>query len=630
MTSGLRGVFNSLNQDLFEHNGGSKKHYEANLICGVLHEDELFLGRVGSSIALYRHEGDSHQFPTEFSNDESLFGPPLGVQPVPELKMTRYAVGSGSRLILADSRLADFSIDKMNGALMMAEIGDVLLGFKDLEPRQLSLLAVEFVPPEAPSPAFVKDTRPSTRHNPQPAVPVIAPTPEPAASTTENEPAKRRRGDSILIAQMKRLGGGLALLVAGFLGGINRILDRVIPPPAEGGRGWLRTTTATGIAVLIPIAIVGLVMAVVLGRAGESEFEFCVEGSNKLSNIARSINSGDRAGVLAAWNGVIAKVDQCNDMRPEGDPSLAALVQEAQRVIDALYQVSRRPTFVVDSFTGASLNRMVLQGLDMYVLDGQNQLVYRVTLDTDGRSVVPNSRVVVPGMRLGALVGEFRVGRMVDILWSEEEALIMALDETGLLIECSPRFLQDCAAQRLLASERWGNPIKMTFWQGRLYILDPGANQIWRYDNSGGIFSSPIEYFAGDARPDISAAVGFGIDGAGVVYILNASGEISKWTGGKQTSFGYASFPEGQILNSADALFLSADPLSQGLYIVSRTNRTIYETSLAGTWVASYRAQNEDDFAGLTSVFAEATQQIVYTLSGNSIFAFDRTQTATP
>jgi hypothetical protein len=69
---------------------------------------------------------------------------------------------------------------------------------------------------------------------------------------------------------------------------------------------------------------------------------------------------------------------------------------------------------------------------------------------------------------------------------------------------------------------------------------------------------------------------------------------------------------------------LNRDPIGQALYMVSRNSRTVYETSLAGTFFNSYRAENESDFAGLSGVVADANQQVIYVLSGNSLFVFEK------
>ena len=624
VTSGLRTIFNSLNEDLTEHNSSGKRHYEANLLCAVLKENELFLARAGSSVAIYQHNGESFFFPTEFTNEDLIFGPPLGVQPVPDIKMTRHPVNEGSRLLMGDSRLVDLDSAKTTAALYAADISDVLGAIKNLVTNQIMLTGVEFVSPEFPSPESVKDTRTSSRQGTA-SVTTTSENPDSAKSVNASpqDPVQPRRSGSLLGAKIKLFLSKIALFLAGLLGGLNRLLDRILPPPQEGKKNWFRTSTAAAIATLIPILIVGVVVVLGVGLAGESEFEVCVEQANKTAQVARSISSSDRNGVLAAWNATISKVSECNQLRA-GDPSLAALIREGQDVIDRLTQVERRQAQLVKALPNAELTRVVLQGLDLYVLDAQNQRVYRVTLDSDGRSA-PGSPQPIAAMRFGAVIGEYRVDRLVDITWSQDSTQIVALDQSGLLIECSPRFLQDCRWQKLPASERWVNPIKMTLWQGRLYLLDPRANQGWRYDSTGGSFaSSPIEYFSGEARPNITTATGFGIDDKGVVYILTVDGQITKWISGASTPFTFANFPPGQQLTNADSFSLNTDPIGQGILITNRLIRTIYETTLAGTWVASYQVFNEDDFAGLTVAVSDANQQVIYALSGNSIFVLEK------
>jgi hypothetical protein len=271
-----------------------------------------------------------------------------------------------------------------------------------------------------------------------------------------------------------------------------------------------------------------------------------------------------------------------------------------------------------------------LQGQDLYVLDAQNQLVQRIALKTnDDGTVEAASTEPMTAMRRGAVIGQYRVSDLVDIVWSDDTTQITALDKQGLLIQCSPRFRQDCQVQKLLRAESWVSPIKMELWEGRLYILDPGANQIWRYDSTGGSFaSSPIEYFAGDVRPQIQNAVGFGIYSSGTtggsIFILTADGITTKWLGGKQTAFVYAGFPDGQQLAGADSFYLNPDPIGQGLFITQRSSRTIFETSLSGTWFGSYQVYEEDNFAALNAVVADANLQIIYALSGNSVFTIDQ------
>jgi hypothetical protein len=93
---------------------------------------------------------------------------------------------------------------------------------------------------------------------------------------------------------------------------------------------------------------------------------------------------------------------------------------------------------------------------------------------------------------------------------------------------------------------------------------------------------------------------------------------------GELQPFAFVNFPENQTFNSANAMFLNSSLVFPGIYLVSQANGTIYETTLAGTFSNSYRAFEEDQFAGLTNVVADESKGVVYALSGNSILAFKK------
>jgi hypothetical protein len=383
--------------------------------------------------------------------------------------------------------------------------------------------------------------------------------------------------------------------------------------------------------VLLPVLLVVLVLMMWLGGTGQSEFELCVASADEGASTARSISSADVNGVLAAWNAVLITVDRCNSIRGETDPHMASLAREGQSIIDRLNRVDRREMTPVEAFPNASLSSIVMRGEDLYTLDSRNGQVYRVTLRGDGMSIVPNSRQPISRMRTGAHVDQFVISDIIDIAWAQDGSglsqanVLVALDRNGVIMEYSPTFLNQ-AAQRLLGSERWENPIKITIWQGRLYILDPLADttgQIWRYTPSGGLFSSaPQEYFTGDRRPNINAAVDFGIDANGRIYVLYSDGVITVFNGGQVEPFSYGGMPDTQTLTSAYSMFLNTDPINAGIYITNRSNRSIVATSLAGTFYNSYRSFDEALFDSLSDVVADESKGIVYAISGNSILAF--------
>jgi hypothetical protein len=165
----------------------------------------------------------------------------------------------------------------------------------------------------------------------------------------------------------------------------------------------------------------------------------------------------------------------------------------------------------------------------------------------------------------------------------------------------------------------------MHFWRGRLYLLDPAANQLWRYDPSGGAYpNTPIEYFVGEGRPDIRGGVDFAIDAEGTVFILTSGGEMLTYTSGTRDSFDFANFPEQESLTGVSSMFLSTNPTDLMIYYVNPTNRTIFQTTHSGAFAYSYRAENEAQFAQVADVVVDANKRIMYVLSGNSVLALRR------
>lgn len=628
VTSGVRTVFNSINENLYQHNeSASNRPYEAHMICAILHSGDIFLARVGGGVAILQSTISTQVFPSSFDNDEALYGPPLGVQPVPDIKMAHYRLQNGARLVLADNNLADVDMSEMETTLGRSNLGEVLLGFKMLVQSNLTMLAVEFVPPDAPDSVSVRSgqsTRPEAVSTPR----ALDPVPAAAAATGA---ARSRQNAPLPGYKIQRGASAVALKLADSMDTIGNVVERIGEGAAEQP-GRMATFLSNGSTVLIPIALVIMVVVLWLSGTGASEFEMCVTEANDAAELARGIASNDVTGTLAAWNALLLTVERCNEISPDGarDVQLAALTREGQSIIDSLNQINRREVIPIEAFPNATLTRGVLRGEDLYVLDNGNDQVYRVTLTEDGRSMVANTRQPIATMRRGAAVGQYTIGDIIDITWSEtgtglsQGNVLLALDNNGVLVEYSPTFLAR-GVQKLLGTEQWQNPSRMAMWQGRLYILDPGADQIWRYDPSGGVFpGAPIEYFTGTQRPTLANAVDFGIDDSGRVYILFQDGVIAMFRSGEELRFGFAGFPPNQQIETAESMFLNTNPVSPGIYITDRANRTVFETSMAGTFISSYRSFTESDFDLLADVVADESKRMVYVMSGNSILGFPK------
>ena len=148
----------------------------------------------------------------------------------------------------------------------------------------------------------------------------------------------------------------------------------------------------------------------------KTDFEQCLNELLETVDLARSIDSADRRGVMAAWNAALLLVDECEELRP-GDPTVQAMRDASQDVMDALNNIKRRPATPLASFENASITRIRLQGLDLYALDATNDLVYRVKINGEGTGVVLQEPI--PNMRRGATVDGLTVGNIVDVAFDD-------------------------------------------------------------------------------------------------------------------------------------------------------------------------------------------------------------------
>lgn len=617
VTAGLRTLLNNLNDNLYRHNLQNETRFEAWMLCAVLHGSDVFLARVGGGAALLQVDDHISPFPAEAEGGFAPPGLPLGAQAEPDVRMTHYTLSSGARLVMGDSNFEellrvedDGSMDALDGD----DLAQVILGFRRLTRDSLSLMAVEFVPPEAPSAVAAREAL-SSRREAQ----------APQAEAPEAQPV------GIAGGQVRRSAGSAALRLADGMDRLGNVVERIAGREGDPEASRLARLANTGSIVLIPIAVVLLALVMWLGGAGSSEYERCVEEAWQGARLARNIASADVSGTLSGWAAVQTTVERCTAMRPEEvDVALVELRREGQAIVDRLNDIERREIFVVEAFPNAILTDVVLRGDDLYVLDSANQQVYRITLNESGLGIVPGSRQPVATMRRGAQVDLFTIDTLVGLTWSEDGSglsqnnVLLALDEAGVLVEYSPTFLAR-GVQGLLGTEQWRTPKRVTSWRGRMYILDPGAEQIWRYDPLSGAFAgAPIGYFAGANRPLLAQAVDFAIDDSGRVYVLFSDGVIALFRAGEEIRFGYAGFPPGQELRHADAMFLNTDPVAPAIYIVDRESRTIFETSLAGTFINSYRTFDETLFASLAGIAVDESRNLMYVLSGNSVLAFNK------
>ena len=619
VTIALRTMFQLVNRNLYEHNlehaEGGGQQFETSMITAVLHEDDMYVARVGPVISVLQTAGLTLTFPEDLTDDEPLFSVPLGLLPEPEISMVRYGVNAGSRLVLSDGNLSDIPGDRLTSIMLENDIEKVLGGMRRTIKIQSQLMLVELVPPEYDGPILAAPGESSHEIGLRLKEARLQLDAEADAAQWQLP----RRGDfgSILRWGLARLAGR----VAGVLLLLGELLQRIFPLPATATSRRASGGTLFLTVLLIPLLIVSIVVLSWVSNLGETEFEQCLGRLQETARLAQSIDTSNRRSVTSAWNAAIQVADACDLMRP-GDPSVSRMRSEAQTLIDTINNVKRREAVPLINFEDASISRLRIQGTDLYALDGRNDQVYHIKLSDNGREALQDEPVAK--MRLGATHQGITIGQITDIAFDDHSGDIAMLDENGTLLRCAPQFVFTCDVQRILESQSWQRPAAMTIWDRKLYILDSEEGQIWRYDPSGSTYvSAPREYFAGSARPNLRNVADFTIAGDGHLYLLYHDGVMKRYFGGSEVAFTFSGFNEGSepSVVQTEGLYLNDSPFAPGFFLISRGTRTIFETTAAGTFMDSYQAFDQQKLELMSAVVAYPEQNILYVASGNTIFS---------
>ncbi|MBN1963913.1 MAG: hypothetical protein JW910_04670 [Anaerolineae bacterium] len=666
--TGLQTTLASINHDLWTHNQAyPRKPFYADIVCLVLRGEDIYVARAGGGLLLLWQEGGFEVFPLDMQP-----GPPLGNAADAVLKVAHYPVAPGQLVALSGPELATVPGPQLH---QVGAAGDVQAAVNKLKTNPLqtaAVLVMQFISPDAPDPALAAPPAAPAQAAPAPPAPAEPAHPAAEASAQADPSAEaaalaekkargpglrarvgnlarqgRARGQAVAEAVPRpsleavqdesrnfllRLGNRLLMFLrrvllrlAGGLGGLRRLLDRMLPEPEPGQSPSVPTSVAASVAMLLPVAVVVLVVALALTTRDETSFEQCLSQVQIAAQVARQIDANGSGDPQEAWYGVMESVTRCTPLRPD-DPALAVLREEAQGHLDRYAQVVRCPMLPLRRFDpGADLRGPLLQGsVNLYTLDVARSALYRDMLNESGDALIRESELIVSR---GAAIGDQVIRNLVDIAWVDEGGIpsrtgLVALDNRGALVGYSPVF-PPATAQAFVGADRMIGPTRIETWRGRLYILDPPANQIWRFQPSGGSYpSAPEEYFVGDQRPELGHAVDIAIDETGYLYVLFEDGSMRKYLSGEEQFFQFSGLPSGALtgFGSANALFLDTGRISPGFYVLDAANQVFHETSTGGTFISSYRAPYGTSFRELSGLTVDDSAENLYVVARDTLY----------
>ena len=633
----------------------------AGVTAAAVRGEDAFIAAVGPAVAYTITRGMVTQFPgtspwLDMADPQATGAPALGRRASLDVQLFHVLVEPGDILVLGDSRFASHTspgkveevvpYQGVEGAL--THLGK-LTGGHDCTALVVEIQAKSKEPGRDRKPAAAASRTPLPRESVSTAVhdsePDSMPDSEPRISVSEVGAG----GIAVLAGVLQAVSQlpvrrwlvglvkGLLALVMVIWTGLRTLISRVLPNK-EGGtssrhyasaaaqahpvrtsslpQGALRT-----VAVIIPVIVI-LIVAFTYwqkGLARENEFNELMEQAQLTYQQAIGADEATARDLLKQTEALLAEAEA---IKP-GEATIGQLrgsIAEQQDIIDKverLYWVGELRSY---DDPGTQLRRVVVNGLNVYVLDSGNDQVYRHQLDAANDALEPdeNDPVLV---RRAQQVDTAVVGEMIDLVWmsagGNRQTSDLLILESGGLLEYNPSW--GLVSVPITDKEVWSLPTAVASYFGNFYILDPQAGQIFRYLPSAEDYSIPVEnYFPDDVAVDLTGAVDMAIDG--FIYVLYADGAIRKFEGGVPVEFEVTEMDKP--LNRATAIYTAPDDEAQFIYVADAGNKRVVQLNKDGRFVRQFKPRDEEsvDFNTLRSIFVDELGGKLYLLNDNALY----------
>jgi len=521
ITAALREAAGEVNDHLLNLVRSSGEAIDGSLLQGVLRGRDLYVAQCGAGQALLVR---GPQITRLMSADAER--KPLGQTAAPFLSFQHIEVAPDDLVILtastglsvwADNLLSSLSeltpeqaLERM-GANASLDISGVF--FRIAAPGQV---AVEPLPAAVAEPHPLEDgigRRPATARGRRSQVHARPHAAADAPSTL---------GIAFAQASQRTRAAGEAIALTA-----TRWLSRLAPGLAEPTRpGMFPPSLLAGTAIAVPLFVVALVTLVYF-RSGRQEQlqDYLLQAQAAV--ITAKLEANPQV-ALVAW-------DQAADLLVQaaryGDSQdLQILQTEVQTERDKLKLVYRTEFYPVVSGGFGSAARpaaLAASTTDLYVLDTGNETVWHTW--STGRGFEIDRDFDCYGT---VNVADFT--QPVDLaLQSAPGALgtegVVLVDVDGTVMYCAPG-ITPVVTQLGQPEVGWRGIRAIDVFKDRLYVLDPGANVIWAYDASDGLFSGSPGRYLGDSAPDLTDAIDLEM-AQDELFILHADGQLTRCRG---------------------------------------------------------------------------------------------------
>ncbi len=343
-------------------------------------------------------------------------------------------------------------------------------------------------------------------------------------SQSDWESPRKRHIDFSLSVLQTRLEANLKYIIRSWSVKTHKMVSRILPD-------YDHDVQVPGSALLwgaagVPVLVVVLTIAVYVQFGRARQFNYYVDQARMEATLGR--NSKDAIQAAPHWRQVLLWSSLAHEIR-SNHPDVELLETAAIGFLDVIDRVERVDVELI-SLDGlqpnANISKILARGSSVYLLDLKNQSVNRAVLTTSGQYQLDP----VFECRNGAIGGQ-SIETLVDIAWLDTPNVVgqdtlIALDPDGRLLYCTS---DGTMAVTLLTPpyDGWNNPVALEAFQGRIYVMEPDANEVWVYTRDDKFFVQAPERYFSESAIDLSDAIDISIV-QGSIYILHEDGHMTE------------------------------------------------------------------------------------------------------
>ena len=369
-------------------------------------------------------------------------------------------------------------------------------------------------------------------------------------------------------------------------------------PPFTLPMGMIARITAGTIV----LAIIGLGGWFIIERVQEAQnkktYETIATTSKKLAQLPGQLieNPKESADVLEQIGADISALEK-KSLSPENERAVRALSHDYRQIRDtvgSMEMTADEPFFDMRLISAhAAASKMSMAGDQLVIIDEKNNKLYAISATDKSVEQFTPAKDTKPILATAV-----------------NDTVVYADRNKGLVQSKSSGSFTNIVKKIQL----WKQPVALTSYGSNIYLLDEGADELFKYTPIEGGYSDALSYIQSGSSIDLNGAKSVAIDFS--VYLLTASG-LFKFEGGNRVDFALPESVEPATLVGA---FTNAD--NDYLYLLAPARSRIIVLDKEGKLYKSIFNRRLKD----VRYFCVLDDTTILVLYKNSVLALDNSQ----